>query len=197
MPSNKQQYQQRLSLITETVDNIVKEKSKFKHFTEMCKVVADKVSLLELNLYVENPELFKSRPKSIAYQTLLTNKDYKIILENGYNQVTNKKVIESKSVNFEKDLEISNLKEKVSRLEAYIQNNSNHGKTSNKIDNNDVEHAYKLLYLLTETFKEFIEIDTEMSQIKNLVECPVSIIADGVTVKGFIEYLSKNKLKNS
>lgn len=197
MPSNKQQYQQRLSLITETVDNLVKEKNKFKHFTEMCKIVSDKVSLLELNLYIETPELFKSRPKSIAYQTLLTNKDYKKILENGYNQVTNKKVVESKSVNFEKDLEISNLKEKVSRLETYIQNNSNDCKTSNKTDNNDVEHAYKLLYLLTETFKEFIEIDTEMSQVKNLVECPVSVIADGATAKGFIEYLSKNKLKNS
>jgi hypothetical protein len=141
--------------------------------------------------------LFKSRPKSIAYQTLLTKKDYKTILENGYNQVTNKKVIESKSANFEKDLEISNLKEKVSRLEAYIQNNSNDGKTSNKADNNDAEHAYKLLYLLTDTFKEFIEIDAEMNQIKNLVECPVSVIADGVTSKGFIEYLNKNKLKNS
>lgn len=198
MPSNKFQYSQRINLIEEISKKMISDKVKFNHLTDFCKSIANMVSIKELEAYIDKPEDFKSKPKNIAYQTLLTNKDYKIIIEDAYNLIINKEPNKKKSIDFEKDLEISNLKDKIRRLESFIQNSSNINTNNKEIPSNsqELENAYKLINILTSQFNDFISIDIEHNKILNLVDLPVSLIADGNLSKGFIEFLRKNNLTN-
>lgn len=199
MPSNKFQYNQRTAIINEVINKLVKEKTKFSYLTDFCKSIANAVSMKELELYLDNPESFKSKPKKLAYQTLLTNNNYKSLIQKAFDLITDKPTKNNKTIDFEKDLEISNLKEKIRRLEVYISNNNNEINIHNnvKANSDDLENSYKLIQLLTNSFSDFLDIDIDNNKISNLVDLPVSIIAEGKISEGFIKFLIKNNLKKT
>lgn len=198
MPSNKFQYSQRLDIINKTIEKLKKEKIKPAHITELCKLISKDVSLVELDLFVKKPENFKSKPKPISYQTLLTNKEYKNIVNNFYEELTSKKIHSSKQLDFEKDLEISNLKEKIRRLEMYISSNETVDKVicDNHNESKELNDAYKLINSIVNTYNDLIFIDMEDEDIINLADFPKSSIADKSICKGFIKFVKKNNLKH-
>lgn len=152
-----------------------------------------------MEAYIKSPESFKSKPKQIAYQTLLTNKDYKLNIEKLFEELTSKKLNTNKVVSFEKDLEISNLKEKIRRLETYIEGIESKNSNS-EIKNNDqakLNNAYNLLYDFINTYKDFISVDIENKEILNLADFPAKRIGGLIENKEFIEFISKNRLKNT
>lgn len=199
MPLNKYQYNQRIEIIKSVITNLKNKKIKVEYLTDLCKIISKEVALIELDLFVKNPENFKSQPKAITYQTLLTNKDYKKLVSDFFGDLTSKPININKQSNFEKDLEISNLKEKIRRLEIYISDSESDSQisTANKKDSNDLNNAYILIQKMINTFEDILVIDTEKKEIVNLSEYPAKAIVDRNISKGFLEFLEKNKLKNS
>ena len=199
MPLNKFQYNQRIEIINNIVEKLRKNKPKVEYITDLCKIIAKEASLIELDTYVKNPEKYKSKPKQIAYQTLLTNKDYKMGIEILFEEFTSKSTNQNKVNSFEKDLEISNLKEKIRRLELYIANISSNEKLpiNGKNEDNRLNNAYNLLYDFVNTYKDFISIDIKKGEVLNLAEFPPKRIGGIVENKEFIEFISKNRLKNT
>lgn len=198
MPLNKFQYNQRLEILSKTIEKLRKDKIKPVHLTELCKLISKEIALVELDLFVKNPENFKSKPKQISYQTLLANKEYKNIINIFFEELTSKTIHSNKQLDFEKDLEISNLKEKIRRLEMYISSNETVDKVSydNHNESKELNDSYKLINSIVNTYNDLIFIDIENEDIFNLADFPKSSIADKSICKGFINFLKKNNLKN-
>ena len=194
MPSNKYIQENRKKYITESAKSFKEKKVEFKHITDFAKAIAEQITLKEKIDYKSNPDNYKSEPKQMAHQTLLTNKVYRQMLEQS---MENEKQLSNgdQAILISKDLEISNLKEQVKRLELTIGKLSSIGQNNlikSKKDN-DIE-PYMSLYKVIKEFKDFIEIDESTGTLKNIVDFPATVILENNEFSGFLEFLKENSL---
>lgn len=204
MPSKKEVQNLRYELIEESIFSLKKTKQKFDNITALAKAVAEIVTLKESIKWAENKDIFTSEPKKMAHQTLLTNKKYKNLLIEFFGKETINKNIdvnspEIKALLLSKNIEISNLKEENSRLEMAVSNF--YSQTPLKVqeneltNSNELENAYMVINSLIKEYGEFIDIDEENNKLINLVNMPTTEIIESSKLKGFFNFINKNKLR--
>jgi hypothetical protein len=139
MPKSANDQKLRKTCITECIEMIGKSKHKFDNLTALAKYVALRVSEKELQNW--NDEKSGVKPKPMAHQTLLTNKQYKkILLDFMRESEEDKHILDNplvKATLLGKDLEIKSLKETVERLEKAIGEAYSTETTSDKIVSHD------------------------------------------------------------
>lgn len=196
MPLSSEQINFRTTKIKETLEKYKKVNVFFKDITSLAKALSETLSQEEVKSYENKEGVFKNIPRGCSYQTLLVNNQYKSLMESFLNkQEIVKDVGETKfkSILATKDLEISNLKNNVKRLETTILILAKEENKENMPLLEEKENlSEKFLLNFIENFSDYIEISLTDKKIYNLMEVPKKEIVDLNLVPGILEKI-KNK----
>lgn len=196
MPLSSEQINFRTTKIKETLEKYKRVNVFFKDITSLAKALSETLSQEEVKSYENNEGVFKNIPRGCSYQTLLVNNQYKSLMESFLNkQEIVKDVGETKfkSILATKDLEISNLKNNVKRLETTILILAKEENKENIPLLEEKENlSEKFLLSFIENFFDYIEISLTDKKIYNLMEVPKKEIVDLNLVPGVLEKI-KNK----
>lgn len=198
MALSKEQFLLRKKTIENSIEKFKNDGLYFKDITSLAKSLSEIVSEVELASFDANEGIFKKEPRGCSYQTLLVNTNYKELIESYLkNQVVCHDVGEMKfkSIIAVKDLEISNLKNQVKRLENAVAMISK-GKLLDSEYEKDHDLTCKdkyveLTMLLIKSFEDYLDVDIKSAKIKNLMEV---IDNELINLEKYPELL--NKLKN-
>lgn len=196
MPLSSEQINFRTTKIKETLEKYKKVNVFFKDITSLAKALSEALSQEEVKSYENKEGVFKNTPRGCSYQTLLVNSQYKSLMESFLNkQEIVKDVGETKfkSILATKDLEISNLKNNVKRLETTIlilAKEENKGNMPLLEEKENLSEKFLLNFI--ENFSDYIEISLTDKKIYNLMEVPKKEIVDLNLVPGILEKI-KNK----
>lgn len=196
MPLSSEQINFRTTKIKETLEKYKKVNVFFKDITSLAKALSETLSQEEVKSYENKEGVFKNTPRRCSYQTLLVNSQYKSLMESFLDkQEIVKDVGETKfkSILATKDLEISNLKNNVKRLETTILILAKEENKENIPLLEEKENlSEKFLLNFIENFSDYIEISLTDKKIYNLMEVPKKEIVDLNLVPGILEKI-KNK----
>lgn len=196
MALSKEQFLLRKKTIENSIEKFKNNGLYFKDITSLAKSLSEIVSEVEMASFDANEGVFKKEPRGCSYQTLLVNTNYKKLIESYLkNQVVCHDVGEMKfkSIVAVKDLEISNLKNQVKRLESAIALMSKgqllgHEKSN---DSNFNDKYIELTMLLIKSFEDYLDVDIKSARIKNLMEV---VDNELINLEKYPELF--NKLKN-
>lgn len=196
MPLSSEQINFRTTKIKETLEKYKKVNVFFKDITSLAKALSETLSQEEVKSYENKEGVFKNTPRGCSYQTLLVNSQYKSLMESFLDKqeiVKDVGEIKFKSILATKDLEISNLKNNVKRLEKTILILAKEENKENTPLLEDKENlSEKFLLNFIENFSDYIEISLTDKKIYNLMEVPKKEIVDLNLVPGILEKI-KNK----
>lgn len=196
MPKSATDQKFRKTCITECIDDIGKNKHKFDNLTALAKYVALRVSEKELQHWNDDQSVVK--PKSMAHQTLLTNKNYKkILLDFIGESEEDKHILDNplvKAILLGRELEIKTLKDTVERLEKAIGEAYSTEARTNKVISHDSRNEKELIVIhkLVSEFSEFIVIN-DRGGLSNIVNFPATEIANSDELENYIKFLKDNK----
>jgi hypothetical protein len=196
MPKSANEQKFRKNCINQCIKMIGKNKHKFDNLTSLAKYVALRVSEKELQHW--NDEQSGVKPKSMAHQTLLTNKEYKkILLDFMGESEEDKHILDNllvKATLLGKDLEIKSLKETVERLEKAIGEAYSTETKSDKVISHDGGNEKELMVIhkLIGEFSEFIKIN-ENNGLSNVVNFPPTEVANSDEMSNYMKFLKDNK----
>ena len=175
MALSAEQFLLRKNTIVNAIEKFKQGGLYFKDITSLAKSLSEIVSEAEMASFDANEGIFKKEPRGCSYQTLLVNQSYKQLIESYLkDQVVCHDVGEMKfkSIIAVKDLEISNLKNQVKRLESAIALMSRGQLLSNEqsSDSNSKDKYVELTMLLIKSFEDYLNVDLKSRKVKNLME---------------------------
>lgn len=197
MALSTEQFFLRKNTIVNAIEKFKQGGLYFKDITSLAKSLSEIVSEAEMASFDANEGIFKKEPRGCSYQTLLVNQSYKQLIESYLkDQVVCHDVGEMKfkSIIAVKDLEISNLKNQVKRLESAIALMSRGQLLSNKqsSDSNSKDKYVELTMLLIKSFEDYLNVDLKSRKVKNLMEV---IDNDLINLDEYPELLDKLRNK--
>lgn len=175
MALSAEQFLLRKNTIVNAIEKFKQGGLYFKDITSLAKSLSEIVSEVEMASFDANEGIFKKEPRGCSYQTLLVNQSYKQLIESYLkDQVVCHDVGEMKfkSIVAVKDLEISNLKNQVKRLENAVALISKgqllaRGPSSESTSN---DKYIELTALLIKSFEDYLDVDLKSGKVKNLME---------------------------
>lgn len=175
MALSAEQFLLRKNTIVNAIEKFKQGGLYFKDITSLAKSLSEIVSEAEMASFDANEGIFKKEPRGCSYQTLLVNQIYKQLIESYLQeQVVCHDVGEMKfkSIVAVKDLEISNLKNQVKRLESAVALMSRGQLLSNEksSDSSSKDKYVELTMLLIKSFEDYLDIDLKSGKVKNLME---------------------------
>lgn len=175
MALSAEQFLLRKNTIVNAIEKFKQGGLYFKDITSLAKSLAEIVSEAEMSSFDANEGVFKKEPRGCSYQTLLVNQSYKQLIETYLKeQVVCHDVGEMKfkSIVAVKDLEISNLKNQVKRLESAVALMSRGQLLGNEqlSDSISNDKYIELTALLIKSFEDYLDIDLKSGKVKNLME---------------------------
>ena len=197
MALSTEQFFLRKNTIVNAIEKFKQGGLYFKDITSLAKSLSEIVSEAEMASFDANEGIFKKEPRGCSYQTLLVNQSYKQLIESYLkDQVVCHDVGEMKfkSIIAVKDLEISNLKNQVKRLESAIALMSRGQLLSNEqsSDSNSKDKYVELTMLLIKSFEDYLDVDLKSRKVKNLMEV---IDNDLINLDEYPELLDKIRNK--
>lgn len=197
MALSAEQFLLRKNTIVNAIEKFKQGGLYFKDITSLAKSLSEIVSEAEMASFDANEGIFKKEPRGCSYQTLLVNQIYKQLIESYLKeQVVCHDVGEMKfkSIVAVKDLEISNLKNQVKRLESAVALMSRGQLLSNEQSSDSIsKNKYvKLTMLLMRSFEDYLDVDLKSGKVKNLMEV---IDNDLINLNEYPELLDKLKNK--
>ena len=164
MALSAEQFLLRKNTIVNAIEKFKQGGLYFKDITSLAKSLSEIVSEAEMASFDANEGIFKKEPRGCSYQTLLVNQSYKQLIESYLkDQVVCHDVGEMKfkSIIAVKDLEISNLKNQVKRLESAIALMSRGQLLSNEqsSDSNSKDKYVELTMLLIKSFEDYLDVE--------------------------------------
>lgn len=197
MALSAEQFLLRKNTIVNAIEKFKQGGLYFKDITSLAKSLSEIVSEAEMASFDANEGIFKKEPRGCSYQTLLVNQSYKQLIESYLkDQVVCHDVGEMKfkSIIAVKDLEISNLKNQVKRLESAIALMSRGQLLSNEqsSDSNSKDKYVELTMLLIKSFEDYLDVDLKSRKVKNLMEV---IDNDLINLDEYPELLDKIRNK--
>lgn len=197
MALSTEQFFLRKNTIVNAIEKFKQGGLYFKDITSLAKSLSEIVSEAEMASFDANEGIFKKEPRGCSYQTLLVNQSYKQLIESYLkDQVVCHDVGEMKfkSIIAVKDLEISNLKNQVKRLESAIALMSRGQLLSNEqsSDSNSKDKYVELTMLLIKSFEDYLDVDLKSRKVKNLMEV---IDNDLINLDEYPELLDKLRNK--
>ena len=197
MALSTEQFFLRKNTIVNAIEKFKQGGLYFKDITSLAKSLSEIVSEAEMASFDANEGIFKKEPRGCSYQTLLVNQSYKQLIESYLkDQVVCHDVGEMKfkSIIAVKDLEISNLKNQVKRLESAIALMSRGQLLSNEqsSDSNSKDKYVELTMLLIKSFEDYLNVDLKSRKVKNLMEV---IDNDLINLDEYPELLDKIRNK--
>jgi len=175
MALSAEQFLLRKNTIINAIEKFKQGGLYFKDITSLAKSLSEIVSETEMASFDANEGVFKKEPRGCSYQTLLVNQSYKQLIESYLKeQVVCHDVGEMKfkSIVAVKDLEISNLKNQVKRLESAVALMSRGQLLGNEqlSDSISNDKYIELTALLIKSFEDYLDIDLKSRKVKNLME---------------------------
>lgn len=175
MALSAEQFLLRKNTIVNAIEKFKQGGLYFKDITSLAKSLAEIVSEAEMSSFDANEGVFKKEPRGCSYQTLLVNQSYKQLIETYLKeQVVCHDVGEMKfkSIVAVKDLEISNLKNQVKRLESAVALMSRGQLLGNEqlSDSTSNDKYIELTALLIKSFEDYLDVDLKSGKVKNLME---------------------------
>lgn len=197
MALSAEQFLLRKNTIVNAIEKFKQGGLYFKDITSLAKSLSEIVSEVEMASFDANEGIFKKEPRGCSYQTLLVNQSYKQLIESYLkDQVVCHDVGEMKfkSIIAVKDLEISNLKNQVKRLESAIALMSRGQLLSNEqsSDSKSKDKYVELTMLLIKSFEDYLNVDLKSRKVKNLMEV---IDNDLINLDEYPELLDKIRNK--
>lgn len=197
MALSTEQFFLRKNTIVNAIEKFKQDDLYFKDITSLAKSLSEIVSEAEMASFDANEGIFKKEPRGCSYQTLLVNQSYKQLIESYLkDQVVCHDVGEMKfkSIIAVKDLEISNLKNQVKRLENAIALISRGQLLSNEqsSDSKSKDKYVELTMLLIKSFEDYLDVDLKSRKVKNLMEV---IDNDLINLDEYPELLDKIRNK--
>lgn len=197
MALSTEQFFLRKNTIVNAIEKFKQGGLYFKDITSLAKSLSEIVSEAEMASFDANEGIFKKEPRGCSYQTLLVNQSYKQLIESYLkDQVVCHDVGEMKfkSIIAVKDLEISNLKNQVKRLESAIALMSRGQLLSNEQSSasNSKDKYVELTMLLIKSFEDYLDVDLKSRKVKNLMEV---IDNDLINLDEYPELLDKLRNK--
>lgn len=197
MALSTEQFFLRKNTIINAIEKFKQDDLYFKDITSLAKSLSEIVSEAEMASFDANEGIFKKEPRGCSYQTLLVNQSYKQLIESYLkDQVVCHDVGEMKfkSIIAVKDLEISNLKNQVKRLENAIALISRGQLLSNEqsSDSKSKDKYVELTMLLIKSFEDYLDVDLKSRKVKNLMEV---IDNDLINLDEYPELLDKIRNK--
>lgn len=197
MALSAEQFLLRKNTIVNAIEKFKQGGLYFKDITSLAKSLSEIVSEVEMASFDANEGIFKKEPRGCSYQTLLVNQSYKQLIESYLkDQVVYHDVGEMKfkSIIAVKDLEISNLKNQVKRLESAIALMSRGQLLSNEqsSDSKSKDKYVELTMLLIKSFEDYLNVDLKSRKVKNLMEV---IDNDLINLDEYPELLDKIRNK--
>lgn len=197
MALSTEQFFLRKNTIVNAIEKFKQGGLYFKDITSLAKSLSEIVSEAEMASFDANEGIFKKEPRGCSYQTLLVNQSYKQLIESYLkDQVVCHDVGEMKfkSIIAVKDLEISNLKNQVKRLESAIALMSRGHLLSNEQSSasNSKDKYVELTMLLIKSFEDYLDVDLKSRKVKNLMEV---IDNDLINLDEYPELLDKLRNK--
>lgn len=197
MALSAEQFLLRKNTIVNAIEKFKQGGLYFKDITSLAKSLSEIVSEAEMASFDANEGIFKKEPRGCSYQTLLVNQSYKQLIESYLkDQVVCHDVGEMKfkSIVAVKDLEISNLKNQVKRLENAVALISKgqllaSGPSSGSTYN---DKYIELTALLIKSFEDYLNVDLKSGKVKNLMEV---IDNDLINLGDYPELLDKLRNK--
>lgn len=193
MALSAEQFFLRKNTIVNAIEKFKQGGLYFKDITSLAKSLSEIVSEAEMASFDANEGIFKKEPRGCSYQTLLVNQIYKQLIESYLKeQVVCHDVGEMKfkSIVAVKDLEISNLKNQVKRLESAVALMSR-GQLLSSEKPSDLSPNNKyidLTMLLIKSFEDYLDVDLKSAKVKNLMEV---IDNDLINLNEYPELLDK------
>lgn len=175
MALSAEQFLLRKNTIVNAIEKFKQGDLYFKDITSLAKSLSEIVSEAEIASFDANEGIFKKEPRGCSYQTLLVNQSYKQLIESYLkDQVVCHDVGEMKfkSIVAVKDLEISNLKNQVKRLESAVALISRGQLLGNEqlSDSGSNDKYIELTALLIKSFEDYLDVDIKSGKVKNLME---------------------------
>lgn len=197
MALSAEQFLLRKNTIVNAIEKFKQGGLYFKDITSLAKSLSEIVSEAEMASFDANEGIFKKEPRGCSYQTLLVNQIYKQLIESYLKeQVVCHDVGEMKfkSIVAVKDLEISNLKNQVKRLESAVALMSRGQLLSNEqsSDSSSKNKYVKLAMLLIKSFEDYLDVDLKSGKVKNLMKV---IDNDLINLEEYPELLDKLRNK--
>lgn len=197
MALSAEQFLLRKNTIVNAIEKFKQGGLYFKDITSLAKSLSEIVSEAEMASFDANEGIFKKEPRGCSYQTLLVNQSYKQLIESYLkDQVVchDAGEMKFKSIIAVKDLEISNLKNQVKRLESAIALMSRGQLLSNEqsSDSNSKDKYVELTMLLIKSFEDYLDVDLKSRKVKNLMEV---IDNDLINLDEYPELLDKIRNK--
>lgn len=197
MALSAEQFLLRKNTIVNAIEKFKQGGLYFKDITSLAKSLSEIVSEAEMESFDANEGIFKKEPRGCSYQTLLVNQSYKQLIESYLkDQVVCHDVGEMKfkSIVAVKDLEISNLKNQVKRLENAVALISKDqllasGPSSESTSN---DKYIELAALLIKSFEDYLDVDLKSGKVKNLMEV---VDNELIKLKEYPELLDKLRNK--
>lgn len=175
MALSAEQFLLRKNTIVNAIEKFKQGGLYFKDITSLAKSLSEIVSEAEMASFDANEGIFKKEPRGCSYQTLLVNQSYKQLIESYLkDQVVCHDVGEMKfkSIVAVKDLEISNLKNQIKRLESAVALISRGQLLGNEqlSDSGSNDKYIELTALLIKSFEDYLDVDIKSGKVKNLME---------------------------
>ncbi len=197
MALSTEQFFLRKNTIVNAIEKFKQDDLYFKDITSLAKSLSEIVSEAEMASFDANEGIFKKEPRGCSYQTLLVNQSYKQLIELYLkDQVVCHDVGEMKfkSIVAVKDLEISNLKNQVKRLESAVALMSRGQLLSSEQSSASIskDKYVELTMLLIKSFEDYLDVDLKSGKVKNLMEV---IDNDLINLNDYPELLDKLRNK--
>lgn len=197
MALSAEQFLLRKNTIVNAIEKFKQGGLYFKDITSLAKSLSEIVSEAEMASFDANEGIFKKEPRGCSYQTLLVNQSYKQLIESYLkDQVVCHDVGEMKfkSIVAVKDLEISNLKNQVKRLESAVALMSRGQLLSSEQSSASIskDKYVELTMLLIKSFEDYLNVDLKSGKVKNLMEV---IDNDLINLNDYPELLDKLRNK--
>lgn len=197
MALSAEQFLLRKNTIVNAIEKFKQGGLYFKDITSLAKSLSEIVSEAEMASFDANEGIFKKEPRGCSYQTLLVNQSYKQLIESYLkDQVVCHDVGEMKfkSIVAVKDLEISNLKNQIKRLESAVALISRGQILGNEqlSDSGSNDKYIELTALLIKSFEDYLDVDIKSGKVKNLMEV---VDNDLINLDEYPELLDKLKNK--
>lgn len=197
MALSAEQFLLRKNTIVNAIEKFKQGGLYFKDITSLAKSLSEIVSEAEMASFDANEGIFKKEPRGCSYQTLLVNQSYKQLIELYLkDQVVCHDVGEMKfkSIVAVKDLEISNLKNQVKRLESAVALMSRGQLLSSEQSSASIskDKYVELTMLLIKSFEDYLDVDLKSGKVKNLMEV---IDNDLINLNDYPELLDKLRNK--
>lgn len=197
MALSTEQFLLRKNTIVNAIEKFKQGGLYFKDITSLAKSLSEIVSEAEMASFDANEGIFKKEPRGCSYQTLLVNQSYKQLIESYLkDQVVCHDIGEMKfkSIVAVKDLEISNLKNQVKRLENAVTLMSRGQLLSSEQSSASIskDKYVELTMLLIKSFEDYLDVDLKSGKVKNLMEV---IDNDLINLNDYPELLDKLRNK--